>query len=191
MSVARRHARRDQVACGYWHFIDTGVEIGCNGIAGLLHYIPVSQTGWVWEQDAGGHQYSEVWDGTASRQNIRITSILAAANASWLDMRILMPQDFGSFPANAIAFTVQVNDITTPTLNATLYNDAGIDAGISAVDILPVLPATYTLVQLTPADVYAPGDWVTLDVAFTNDAVGQYVEMMDISITYTSARGNV
>lgn len=189
MANALRQVLYEEIAGGYFKFLNHSTEIGSDGFAGFLYYVPVSQNCWVWEQDSGGHQLSEEWD--TNRQLTRVTSILAAAHSSYLDMRILLPYDFGSFPANAISLIVRMNDITGPALTANLYNAGGIDAGITAVDILPLIVNTYTLTQLTPADVYAPGDYVTLDIEFTNDAVSQNVDVVDLSIAYVSARGNV
>jgi hypothetical protein len=191
MADALRQVWYEEAAGGMIVFLDTATSMGSDGFVNYLHYVPVSQTAWVWDQDAGGHQYSDEWDAGVSRSNLRITSILAAANASYLDMRIQVPRDFGTFPADSISFTVRMNDITGPTLTATLFNSGGSDAGITAVDILPALINTYTVKTLTPLDVYAQGDWVTLEIEFVNDAVDQYVEISDLSIVYASGRGNV
>lgn len=190
MVDALRMVRREEIADGYFHWISTGVQMGADGIGGLYQYVGTLEE-WSFFQSAGGHQYSEEWDAVVSRVKPRISSVLGGALTSYLRRRIRIPYDFGSFPSNAIGLIAKANDITGPTLTATLLVNGVPDAGINAVDILPALADTYTLAQLTPSGTYTRGDLATLEIAWASDAADQYVEIADLAVAYVSGRGNV
>jgi len=184
-----RNVLRWEYAGGYWKFLDTGAEIASNGFQGFLHYASLDEP-WDFFQ-SGGHQYSAEWDAVSSRAIPRVSSVLGGALSSYLRRRIRIPYDFGSFPANAVALIIRANDISGPTLTATLLKNGAADSGVNGVSILPALANTWTLKQLTPAETYVPGDLVTMEIAWASDEVGQYVEVGDLALAYVSGRGNV
>jgi len=188
MPAALRQVLCEELAGGFFKFIDTGVEIGSNGISGLIQHLPLVDS-WGFTQPAGGHQFSTELDVTYSRQVHRVTSVLAGAQSSSIFCRLLLPRDFGSFPANAISLIIYASDITGPTLAASLLQDGLPD--LDAVDILPAAAGAYYLVELTPTWIYAPGDELLLQIDFASDAAAQYADVSDLAIAYTTARGNV
>jgi hypothetical protein len=188
MPDADRQVILDELEAGFFRFLLTGTEMGSDGFAGYYHYVPVDPIKWSFFL-AHGHSYSEEWDAATSRINARLTG--KAAGTSYLRKRVLLPYDFGSFPANAISVVIRAHDITGPALTLTMYIAGAADSGINGSNILPGMDDTYTLTNETPADAYSPGDWVTFEIAYTSDAAAQYVDVSDLSLAYVSARGNV
>jgi hypothetical protein len=190
MADALLQVLKEHLAGGYFWFEDYETEIGSSGLKGFYHYASIGDP-WSFFQAAGGHQFSREWDAASSRPIPRITSVLGGALTSYLRRRIRVPYDFGSFPSNAISLIVRANDITGPTLTATLLKAGVADSGVNGVSILPALADTWTLKQLTPADTYSRGDLVTLEIAWASDAADQYAEVGDLAAAYVSGRGNV
>jgi len=188
--LAYRQCKSEELDSGFFRFRATDVEMGSHGFKNFLHYASLDEP-WCFFQAAGGHQFSAEWDAVSSRPLPRITSVLGGALTSYLRRRIRVPYDFGSFPANAISLIVRANDITGPTLTATLLKNGVADSGVNGVSILPALVDTWTVGQLTPAESYSRGDLVTLEIAWASDAADQYVEIADLAVAYKTGRGNV
>lgn len=188
--LAYRQCKSEELDSGFFRFRATDVEMGSHGFKGFLHYASLDEP-WCFFQAAGGHQYSEEWDAVSSRAIPRVSSVLGGALSSYLRRRIRIPYDFGRFPANAVVLVIRANDISGPTLTATLLKNGAADSGVNGVSILPALANTWTLKQLTPAETYVPGDLVTLEIAWASDAADQYVEVGDLALAYVSGRGNV
>jgi hypothetical protein len=188
MPDALRQVLCEELAGGFFKFLDTGVEIGSNGITGLVGHIPMLDP-WAINQTGAGHGLTTEYDGLPLQYLTRVTALLAGAQSSRIFRRIILPHDFGSFPANAISLAVYANDITGPTLTFSLLQDGFAD--LDAVDILPPAASTYYLNQLTPTWSYLPGDELILQIDYASDEAAQTFDITDLHIDYVSARGNV
>jgi len=186
---ALRLNRYEEIHAGIFKYTSTGVEMGSTGIAGLLHYAPVGGN-WLFFQE-GGHQYEEEWDPPTSRIMTRTTALLGGALSSKLRHRILVPYNFGGFPANALSLIIRMNVVSGPSLTATLLCNGVADSGINGVDIKPAMINTFVMKQLTPVGIYARGDMVTLQIDYSSSGADQYVEIADFCAAYSSGRGNV
>lgn len=190
MPRARRHARHDEIECGEFVFLRTGVQYGDDGILNLRHFVPFQQETWTHDGTAN-HALSTQYDALTSRVMSRITASAGGAITSKMRKRIILPRDFGSFPGLGVSLAVQssVSIPTAYTLSA--FMDGVADGVLNAASIKPTLGGTYeTMVSEFGSD-YAAGNLVTLEVALTTANNGEWAELGDIEIAYLTGRGNV
>jgi hypothetical protein len=122
-----RHARADEIANGYFKFINTNLKYGDDGITGMLNHIPITQTEWLHDGTAN-HAKSDQFDAGSSRIMSRITAAAGGTIASIMRKNLVLPRDFGSFEAfgfqmvvrgsnalpSAVTMTVKRNGTATP-----------------------------------------------------------------------------
>lgn len=119
----------------------------------------------------GASTFSVVYDAADSRM-YNEDSFAAPAGNGYFRFRIRLPDDFVSFPANAIALDTWY-DNSTQALNFELTMEKGgaNDLTIAALDITPTLINTWETQTATPGSSYSAGDMVTFEV-YMNKAVG-------------------
>lgn len=190
MPRARRHARHDEMENGEFVFLATGVEYGHDGILNLRHYVPFSQETWIHDGTAN-HAQTAPYDAVTSRLTNRVTASLGGAITSRTRKRIVLPRDFGSFPASGVSVIVRSSASIPTDVQLSLYMDGVADSSLIAYSIKPTVGLTYEEKFASIGDTYSPGDVVTLELAVTTANNAEYAEVGDIEIAYLSGRGNV
>jgi hypothetical protein len=98
----------------------------------------------------------------------------------------VVPEDFVSFPANAIALITQADIAPLAAMTLTMFKNGAPDATINNVPILPGGIGIPQLFQFTPGSVYAPGDLVTFEVNVTTILGGSSGSFADVRVKYTA-----
>lgn len=177
--------KRETLDHGGVTYTRTGVTFAHDGIEGLTHLIPLPE--WNSFQQSGSFQTGPRDDAVDFRVPIKVTCI--GTGVVILRFRIRLPLDFGDFYGDALELAVARN-AGTQTVEATLYHAAAADSVIDGSDVTPASPDVWEVFTLTPGDTYLRGEWVTLDLVFTC-ATGETAEISDMSLGYSSGRGNV
>jgi len=185
----RRHARADEIANGYFKFINTGVKFGDDGIDGLLHHVPIAQTEWLHDGTAG-HTKSDQFDSSTSRILSRITSTGAAT--SRMRKNLVLPRDFGSFQAFGFQMVVRGSNPLPTAFTMTVKRNVIADATMNDNDIKPSVHSVFEVKQRSITSLtYLPQDLVLLEVKIQSSGSGEWAEIGDVQLTYVSAGGNV
>lgn len=190
MANARRVYRSDESETGEVIWTSTDVHYGSGGIKGLNHLISFSQTGWVKDDTAPGvSTRTEIFDAVTSRTPVELEATTTGVHK--LLLRVPIPIDFGLFPAGSVAILTRLSNVAVGvTLKLTMLRGGVADPGIDAVDVKPALANTYAFFQFTPTDTYSPGDFVTFELEFTSDSIGDKVDVSDAEIFYENDKVN-
>lgn len=189
---ALRPIRHEEIQAGEFEWLLTDVEMGHDGFKNLRHYAPFDQTNWHFYQAGPGHMFEVVYDTVPNRLCARVTSVNGGNRQSKIRKRILLPDDFGYFPVDALVFKTRRASGGPLSFNAYLYNGMATDPSVNGVDVKPaVITPWYEMKLLTPTGFYFPGDFLTLELELNTVAVGHWCEIADIELAYKTARGNI
>jgi hypothetical protein len=174
---------------GWTEYIRTGVKYAHDGIHGLRHHVPIPSVGaYTGQNSSGSFSFAYAYDGGTSRQPLTITCTTVGVAVARI--RFQLPPDYGAFPADGITiFTRRSAAITH--LRATLLKAGAADGTINALSIEPASSGVWQAFPMTPGSTYFPGDWLTLEIEFSADTIGDAVEIADLTAEYVSGRGNV
>ncbi len=190
MPKGLRPFRHEEIFSGEFLWLLTQVEMGHDGFKNLQHFVPLPQSEWALEQTVGTPTLTFPFDAVTSRVTSRITAV-GATDQGKIRKRFILPNDFGSFPAGALVFLTRRSASAPTSFNLSLLTGGRADSAGSAVDFLATAGLTYELKTLSPADSYFPGDFLTLEIDSLFSGAGQFNEVVDIELLYTTARGNV
>ena len=192
MPNALRPVRHEEIQAGEFVWVATGVELGHDGFKNLLYNVIFAQGGWTLFQSVVHHQLVEVFDTVTSRISARQEALDSVASVtSTIRKRILLPPDFGFFPAVALKLITKVSDPVPDAYTISIVKNGVVDPGVSAVSIKPVLGDTFEFFEFSPTGEYFPGDLVTLEVKLETSLATHFGEIADVELEFKTARGNV
>lgn len=180
----------DKLGSGQLVYKNTAVEYGDDGISGLLHNVPVAQNEWAFTT-SGTQTRSDVMDATTKRVATRVSSAVAVSETATLAKRVLLPRDYGSWPANGLRVITRRHQ-SGSSASLTLYGPGGTaDAAVNGVSVLPVADDTYEQFVMSPSGLYVPGDFLTLVLTVVTTLTLRYLEINDIEMIIRNKRGNI
>lgn len=187
----RRGVRADEIGAGHFKFLNTGVEVGDDGIKGLRHYVPLSQNEWLHDGTAN-HAKSEQYDGGTGRILTRITAAAGGAITSRMRKRVLLPRDFWKFPALGFEVIVRGSNALPTFVKMTVERNATPDGTVNDLDIKPSVHSTFEAKQMSiSSTTYLAGDFIILEFKVTTANNAEWAEIGDVQLGYITARGNV
>lgn len=186
-----RHARADEIANGYFHFINTNVRFGDDGISGLIHHVPIAQTEWLHDGTAN-HVKSDQFDAGSSRIMTRIAATANGVITSRMRKVLLLPRDYGRFQPFGFRMTVRCSSPPPTATTMTVKRNGTADSVVNDLSILPAAAATFEIKELTiTSTTYLPGELILLEYKLTSGSNGEYCEVGDVAVNYVCAGGNI
>jgi hypothetical protein len=175
---------------GDFTFDSTGVVIGAGGISGLRYKAPLHQHLWQKADTVGQSTLSSEFDALISAVYAEITTELVVAGTGEHVFRqtIMLPEDFASFPADALAMLTRHEDDDS-IMALTMYKGGAADLTVNAVDVTGDNGA-WKVYSFQPGSAFLPGDLVTLEFVVTATAVGQMNKLAAIELVYVCGQGN-
>lgn len=181
----------DHFGSGQLVFKNNNVEYGDDGIKGLIDYVPMAQGDWDSFDASPHHEYDKRYDSGTSRVMAHIEAVMAGTSqTSYIRKRVLLPRNFGSIPTDGLRVITYRNGAIT-SLKAKLLFFGSADAAVNGVSIKPVSDVTFEQFLMSPSGLYAPGDFLTIEVELVADTAGQYARIADLELIYRTARGNI
>lgn len=187
----KRAARAEEIGNGHFHFLNTDVYYGDDGIKNLRHFVPLAQSDWVHDGTAN-HAMSDQLDSGTSRLMKRITASAGGAITSYMRKQVLVPRDFWYFPALGFEMMVRGSGTLPTAVTMTVKRLGTADATVNDEDIKPSVGSVFEAKQLSiESSTYMAGDVILLEFKLTTGGVGQYAEIGALAMAYKTARGNV
>ncbi len=186
-----RHARADEIANGYFKFLNTNLTYGDNGIHGMLHHVPIAQTEWLHDGTAD-HVKSDEFDSGTSRIMTRITSSAGGAITSMMRKNLVLPRDFASFEAFGFQMVVRGSNPLPTAATMTVKRNGTADGTVNDADIKPSVHSVFEVKQLSISSLtYMAQDLVLLEFKLETANNAEWVEIGHVQLTYISGGGNV
>lgn len=186
-----RHARADEIANGYFKFINTNVKYADNGITNLVEHVPISQTEWLHDGTAN-HAKSEQFDSTNSRILTRITAAAGGAITSRMRKCLLLPRQFGTFQAYGFRVLVRGSNALPTAVTMTVKRLGTADGTVNDSDIKPSVHSVFEFKELSITSLtYLPQDLVLLEFKVETANNGEWAEIGHVSLSYLTIGGNI
>lgn len=182
------HRRDDVSEHGDFIFSRNDVRYGHTGIKNLKYNLELSQQEWSLEVSSGRFARECVFDISTSRNAFRMTAKAVGVARAFLRFRL--DRDFGSFPVDALELVTRRN-AAIDYFVATMYKGGAADPVVSGANISPAVDSVWEAFVLSPGGAYFPSDFLTLELLFSADTIGDYVEVGDLDLFYKNAQGNV
>lgn len=186
-----RHARADEIANGYFKFINTNVKYADDGISNLVEHVPIAQTEWLHDGTAN-HARSETFDSTNSRILTRITASAGGAITSRMRKCLLLPRNYGTFQPFGFQMLVRGSNALPTAVTMTVKRLGTADGTVNDADIKPSVHSVFEVKQLTiSSTTYLPQDLVLLEFKVTTANNGEWAEVGHMSLNFLTAGGNI
>ncbi len=187
----KRAARAEEIGNGHFHFLNTDVFYGDDGIKGLRHFVPLAQSDWIHDGTAN-HSMSDQLDAGTSRLMKRITAGAGGAITSRMRKQVLLPRDFWYFPALGFEMMVRASASLPTAVTMTVKRLGTADGTVNDADIKPSVGGVFELKQLgISTTTYMAGDVVLLEFKLETANNAEYAEIGALALAYKTARGNV
>jgi len=188
MAKIRFAHKNEKIGSGQLIFMNTDVVYGDDGISGLDHYVPFAQGDWTYAAGTGTATFAVIYDAATSRVYASLTCL--GTGTVFLRKRILLPKDFGNFPANALTM-ITYRSAPLTSMKTTIYKAGAADATVVGVSVEPSISTTWESFSKSPTSSYASGNFITLEVESNHDTIGDESRYSDVSLLYSNLRGNV
>jgi hypothetical protein len=131
---------------------------------------------------------SLVLDTTTARLYVRHQTSSTASQTYTYYVELVLPENFLSFPANALTVNVRTSRRTAGSHTATIYkSDNTTDSTISAASIQAAAENTWETKTLTPGSTYSPGERVLIAFASQLSGLNNATQDLDnIILTYNT-----
>ncbi len=186
-----RHARADEIANGFFKFINTNLKYGDDGITGLLKHVPIAQTEWLHDGTAN-HALSYQFDAGSSRIMSRITAAAGGAITSRIRKNLILPRDFGSFEAFGFQMAVRGSNALPTSVTMTVKRNGTADGTVNDLSIIPSTHSVFEVKQISITSLtYLAQDQILLEFKVTTANNGEWAEIGEVQLSYLTKGGNV